>query len=480
MKQGRFLTVQFVILFFIAFTSAVVVFLYWKGLNGPFLLDDYVNLQPMVLLSQGKITLESFVFPSADWVSSRPLSLLSFVASQYLSGLPFSFEDSNAFKFKVFNLSIHIAIFLVVFRFVYKLSLITVDKQNALILSGLAAVLWVFSPMWVSTVLYVVQRMAQLSTLFCLLGCLLYLEARLRKYNLLAIVFTVTCIVLAVLSKQNGVLLVLLVGLIELYIYLYGSPQPWGKKNRFFSFLVMGFILFGLITALSLVLFKSERFLNYDSYSFNLTERVFTELRVLCDYILSLMLPFRGGSLFFDDFQVSKSLFQPISTFISLIVLSIFFIVGICALFRKKTALLGFGILFFFLAHGLESTVIPLELYFEHRNYLPAVGLYLALSSFICSSLLRNYRSLTWFLLLLYIGFNAYWLGIKGDTWSSREKLFSKEEQSHTQSLRLNKTLATFYINNRQMDKAGYYIERTVKIYPGAAMGATLHLASAF
>jgi len=242
----------------------------------------------------------------------------------------------------------------------------------------------------------------------------------------------------------------------------------------------MGGVLLGLIVAVCLVLFQSERFLNYGSYSFNLAERVLTELRVLCDYMLSSILPFRGGSLFFDDFPVSNSLFQPFSTFISLVVLCTLLIIGIWALFRKKTALLGVGILFFFIGHGLESTVIPLELYFEHRNYLPAVGLYLAIAFLICQLLIQQHRSLVWLLLLVFVGLNSYWIGAKADIWSSRDKLFTMEAQYHPSSLRLHKTLAVYFINKQQMDRAAYHIEKTVEIYPGTAMGSTVLLASAF
>jgi len=479
MNLGRFSTTKYSIPLFLIVISVAVIFLYWKGLSGPFLLDDYVNLEPMIHLSQGLINLEDFIFPSSSWLSSRPLSMFSFAASQYLSGMPFSFEDSNTFHFKALNLLIHFVIFLVILRLIYQLSLVTLDKSGALMLSVFTAVLWLTSPMWISTVLYVVQVMAQLSTLFCLLGCLTYLEARMRGQNFLAIVLALVCLGLAVLSKQNGVLLAPLIGLLEFYIYLYGSPQR-SKSDRIFSFSVMGFVLFALTTAVCLVLFKSERFLHYGSYSFNLTERVFTELRVLCDYILSSILPFRGGSLFFDDFQVSNSLFQPFSTFISLVVLCTLLIVGVWALFRKKTALLGMGILFFFIGHGLESTVIPLELYFEHRNYLPAVGLYLAFAFLFSRLLIQKHRPIIYFVFLSYVGLNLFWLGVKAETWSSQEKLFTMEAQYHPNSLRLHKTLAVFFMNEHKIDRVAYHIEKVVDIYPGAAMGATIHLASAF
>ena len=41
-----------------------------------------------------------------------------------------------------------------------------------------------------------------------------------------------------------------------------------------------------------------------------------------------------------------------------------------------QAALLSFAVLFFFLNHAIESSIIPLELIFEHRNYLPSMFLF--------------------------------------------------------------------------------------------------------
>ena len=50
---------------------------------------------------------------------------------------------------------------------------------------------------------------------------------------------------------------------------------------------------------------------------------------------------------------------------------------GSCWL-RRRLPVVACGILWFFVGHLLESTVIPLELMFEHRNYLPSFAVLLA------------------------------------------------------------------------------------------------------
>ena len=46
---------------------------------------------------------------------------------------------------------------------------------------------------------------------------------------------------------------------------------------------------------------------------------------------------------------------------------------------RKKNSLIAYGLIWFFINLVIESTVIALELKFEHRLYLPSIGFYLSL-----------------------------------------------------------------------------------------------------
>ncbi|MCI5118324.1 MAG: tetratricopeptide repeat protein, partial [Candidatus Electrothrix sp. LOE1_4_5] len=55
--------------------------------------------------------------------------------------------------------------------------------------------------------------------------------------------------------------------------------------------------------------------------------------------------------------------------------------------YLKKYPLVAFPVLFFFLNHIIESTVLPLELIFEHRNYLPSLFIFLPLSVFIAHAI---------------------------------------------------------------------------------------------
>src|SRR5690606_12295593 len=54
--------------------------------------------------------------------------------------------------------------------------------------------------------------------------------------------------------------------------------------------------------------------------------------------------------------------------------------------YRRRAPLFSFAVGWFCVGHALESTTLPLELYFEHRNYVPLVGPAFALVAAASSS----------------------------------------------------------------------------------------------
>ena len=101
-----------------------------------------------------------------------------------------------------------------------------------------------------------------------------------------------------------------------------------------------------------------------------------TQAHVIALYLKLFFVPIPGTmSLFHDNFPITHALD---GTTVLLLVGYVAAIVGAFAL-RQRAPWIGFGILWFFACHLLESTLIPLELVFEHRNYLAILGLCAAL-----------------------------------------------------------------------------------------------------
>jgi hypothetical protein len=362
---------RLILLFAIAATAAV----YWIGLSGPFLFDDASNLEPVRLWLAGKILLAEAIFPQPSLLHSRPVAMASFALNAALSG-------DNGFGFKLGNLIIHLACGIVGYAVLYRALLRdTRLTQHAGLLAALAATLWLLHPLHASTVLYVVQRMAQLSALFALAAIWAYMvgrqqliDGRTRTAQLNLFVSFPVLLLLGVLSKQNAAVAPAICLALEL-AYFGGTTRSGRTVTAFFTV----FLALPTLALTALLLLAPRTILaTYDDWDFTLWERLLTQPRALMDYLGMLLFP-RGPlmGLYTDDFPVSHGLMSPPSTLWCILALLSISVAAIAL--RKRAPSMFAGWFFFLAAHAVESSFLPLELYYEHRNYLPAFGLMLAL-----------------------------------------------------------------------------------------------------
>lgn len=350
---------------------------YWPGLNGVFLLDDFLNIglvanlrEPVDLWQMAQCSLSGMAGGLG-----RPISQLSFCL-QYQSW-------PDAWEFKYVNLMLHLLngcmLVLLSLRIMVLLGYAE-RRRNAIAVT--AAVLWMLHPLFVSTVLYSVQRMTELALFFTLLGCFFYVLGR-QKAIANRLLLGYGCMALGLLagggaatfSKENGLLLPLLVLVMEGTLFCQ-LPRPSGWRLWLFGFLLLpvlgifGFIAWhfdGLVVA------------SYRMRDFSLYERLLTESRVLWDYLFSLAWPLRSGlGLFHDDYAISRGMFDPFSSLVAVGAIAVLLIFAL--LLRRRYPIFSFAVLWFLAGHLLESTFLPLELYYEHRNYLPALGICFALA----------------------------------------------------------------------------------------------------
>jgi hypothetical protein len=238
----------------------------------------------------------------------------------------------------------------------------------------LVAALWLLHPLNVSTTLYVVQRMAQLMTFFGLSSLFCYLKGRRLVYSNPKRGLLLLCLclfpsgLLSVLSKENGALILLLIVVFEFSIFRF-EPRNAELIAWFRAGVIAPLVVFGIY----LVLTFADSLAGYEFRHFSLFERMLSESRILMIYLGEIFLPTNAGvSLFHDDFQISTSFLNPLSTLFS--VLFLFGLAGVAWYWRKSQPVLFLGIAWFFVMHILESTYLPLELYFDHRNYMAMIG----------------------------------------------------------------------------------------------------------
>ena len=358
---------------------AACVLAYIRGLGGGFLFDDAQTLV-------SNPALRAIGTPSQSWMAvalssdagalRRPLSMLSF-------GLNVAAFGMSPLAFKWVNLLIHLGNGLLVYAIGRRLAPRLVRAGSTTQpewIALLAAGLWLLHPLHVSSVVYAVQRMNELAALFTLAGLLCYVDGRVRMLageQALAQAILGLCLfaVLAVFSKENGALIFAYALVIEAVCFRFEAPgesQPRIIKGFFWITIAAPLA----IAAAYLATRPHWASAAYAGRDFTLCQRLLTEARVLCDYLVWTFVPNPSWmGIYHDDIATSSGLFEPVSTFFGIV----FLLALAFAAWRLRRRFPGFAFAvgWFLVGHSMESTILPLELVFEHRNYLPMAGLLL-------------------------------------------------------------------------------------------------------
>lgn len=372
---------------------------YAPGLHGAFLFDDFANLPTLGAtgpVDQWSTFLRYITSGTAD-PTGRPLTLLTFLVDA--RNWP-----SDPYPFKRTNLMLHLlngALLAMLLRQLGQEAFKAATRRQVELAAFIGAGFWLLHPLFVSTTLYIVQREAMLPATFTLLGTLIWLQGRRAiarghvKQGLILIALGLGgCTVLGVLSKANGVLLPALALVIE-YTLLSSSPSqkismaPSPMDQHRTTIYRRGMLLWAwLPTAMVAVYLLQQGWSGLtrgisSARPWTLAQRLLTEPRVLIDYLDLLWLPrpFTPG-LFNDHIQASVSLWSPATTLPSL--LAVVAMIASAWLLRRRCPAWSLAILFYFVGQSLESSTVALELYFEHRNYLPAVMMFWPLALWLC------------------------------------------------------------------------------------------------
>ncbi len=434
---------------YIALLAALLltVLAYLPGLHGPFVFDDITNIVQDRALAMHSLAWDRLLHAALSSHAGplrRPLSMLSFAFNIYFSGL-----DATAFKLT--NLAIHLANGLLVFALLRQIVRQWCDQgvlqrsQAADWLPLLCTAAWLLHPLNLTSVLYVVQRETSLCSLFILAGCVLYLHGRRRMLAgkpawLELYAGTAIAGLLAVASKETGVLLPVYLLVIEICVFRFSSHSAgrWSPPTQnktglmiFFGFfLVLPFCL-GLVW---LFILRHGAPLSYADRNFTLGERLLTETRVVWLYIRWTLFPrLQDLGLYHDDIPLSTGLLAPTTTLIS--ILGLVALAATAVLSRKRRPWLAFGIAWFFTGQLLESTVFPLEIAFEHRNYLADLGILFAVFGFILTepSRLLRLRVRIAIVVLLVLTYGAV-TAMRAYTWRATLPLVESEASNHPRS----------------------------------------------
>lgn len=358
------------------------------GVGGGFVFDDYGNITANPAIQLKALDMESIssvLFGRQPGGITRILPTLSFALDYWRGG------GLAPVNFKITNLVIHALTIPALGYFLRTLLLAAgVARPSARWASLILMLAWAIHPLQVSSVLYVVQRMQTLATLFLVLALWAYLKARLAQMEgrsghtgwLLMVLFWV----MAIGCKEDAVLLPAYALSLELTILRFRALDPGITRWIRRSYLVG--ILFGTASFLFVVV---PHYWSWDAYpgrDFSTAERLLTQGRVLCMYLWEILLPLPSHMPFFYDWiQPSRDLLHPWTTLPAILLLAA--LLALAWRLRARRPVFALGVFVFFAGHFITSNVVNLELAFEHRNHFPLIGVLLAIGDLLALAVQR-------------------------------------------------------------------------------------------
>jgi len=419
----------------------VVALVYWPGLGGGFLFDDFPALVDNQQVHVSELSLRAIWHAATSFApggTGRQLAMASFALNYALGGL-------NPWGWKLGGLMVHLLNTLLIYFLCRRLMTLAGWHSNQRLAALVVALLWAVHPLQVSSVLYVVQRMETLCLSFVLLALLAYIRGRLAQQAGGRGWWLAACVPLFLLAlgcKESALLLPLFTLCLELTLLRFeGATLP---QRRFWRWGYAGGCALALVLFVFVVIPEYSAQENYAIRDFNALERVLTQLRVLPMYLGQVLLPLpHSMPFYYDDYAASSSLLHPRTTLIAGVLLA--GLVCLAWFLRRRLPLFALGVLWFFAAHAITSNVIPLELVFEHRNYFALLGVLLSLAELVRQIPVRDGPAIkVAAVMAVVLGVGA--LGaIRSATWGDRLLLATELAALNPQSARAANELGVMY-----------------------------------
>lgn len=417
---------------------------YRPGLAGGFLFDDFINLS--ALNSPGPVdnwpAFWRYITSGSADPTGRPLALLSFL-------LDARSWPADPAPFLRTNLLLHLLNGALLLALLRMLGCRLGDSRFRVEATALlGAGLWLLHPLFVSTTLYIVQREAMLPATFTLLGLLGYVHGRnvfdhgQQRAGLLWMLVAIGAgTTLALLSKANGILLPLLAWVLEATV-LRQPEDAHGVADRRLRWLRRGLLVLpSMLVFAWLASLLPTISQDIADRPWTMGQRLLTEPRVLLDYLHLLVVPrVLSTGLYNDGYAASTSLMQPLMTLPALLLVSALVVLGFAM--RRRRPAVAAALLFFFAGHLLESTTISLELYFEHRNYLPAMLLFWPLARALFAG--TNRPTLRGMVAVALLALCALITHQRADLWGKPEQMAQLWALQNPASSRAQGTAASY------------------------------------
>jgi tetratricopeptide (TPR) repeat protein len=365
---------------------ALGLFVYSNTFHAPFVFDDENSIEENIIIKNlGHFDIDSIGYKKYP---TRFIGYLTFAINYEFGGL-------DVTGYHIFNLFVHLANALLVYFLILLTFRTPLMKDSSLSpysrpLAFFTSVFFLVHPIQTEAVTYIVQRLASLATMFYLLAVCLYARARLfidsgePQYRK-AVPLYLLSIVSSVFAMKTKEIAFTLPIVIAMYEFFFCEAKARQRLLYLLPFLFLLPII--PLTLLNIDKPWGEILSDVSDVTRVKTtvsrwDYLITQFSVITTYIRLMFLPV--GQNIDYDYPISHSIFTP------RVFMSFFFLLGVLAagvvlFFRSRKdshrslRLLSFGILWFFITISVESSFIPIiDPIFEHRMYLPSVGVILA------------------------------------------------------------------------------------------------------
>ncbi len=438
----------------------LIFFIYSGSLHGPFIFDDHSNIERNRNIRLHEITIDGLKLAAIEHPhKGRPLTFISFALNYHL-------HEYRVFGYHFVNVAIHIVAGIFLYLFV-KTALGSPALHGRYVrhreIAFFAALIWLVHPVAVQSVAYVWQRANSMAAMFYIMSLFLYARARLSETaNTRGALAAGSAIsgLLALGTKEIAATLPAVIFLYEWFFHQNLSTK-WLKRHS-------GTLLVVIIASIGISMAflgtnPVDVILNgYGKRGFTLTERIMTEWRVVWLYLSLLIFPHPSRLNLDRDFELSVSLWEPPSTVIAL--LGLIGLLVLAIVIARKHRLISFTILWFLGTLVIESSVIPVEIIFEHRTYLPfmlpCVLVVIAIYRFIKPQYLRLG------ILVGLVAVGSFWTYQRAQVWGDEIGLWRDTVEKSPGKGRPRANLGESFMIQGNFEEAIPHLKEAVRIYP--------------
>jgi tetratricopeptide (TPR) repeat protein len=458
----------------IALIMVVASVVYLNSFHVSFRFDDILNI-----LYNPNVQIKIFSWERLEQSFKITYEETIRVFSYFTFALNYYFGEFNVFGYHLVNLIVHIASGIFLYWFlILTFNLLSLKERYGPISYKVAlftSLIFIVHPIQTQSVTYIVQRMSSMAGMFYLLSLVLYIKGRLSTGWPRVFCFggMVLSYLLGVFSKENAAILPAFVALYEFYFFQNLDLSPKGRK-----------VLFSLVGALLILgafgfIIWGQRYINviiegYQYRSFTMSERVLTQFRVVLYYLTLLIYPHPSRLNLDYDFPISKTILDPPTTLISLLIIA--GLIGYSIWTAKKRPVISFCILWYFGNLVIESSIFPLEMVYEHRLYLPAVGPFILFSILVVRGIEFVKRRRDWVgikpylmeiaicsLILIVLAMGTY---LRNKLWNNDIEFWIDCVKKSPNKARPYVNVGFTYLNEGVYDKAIDWTQKALQIDP--------------